>query len=103
MNANRVLLLEPTHFEKYPVSSKTIDFVLKLAGNIERIEVYVGEFAELKAEHHLSDIYFKEHPLNIGYAGIEEARDWIVPTLEGYYPSFFSYWKKVEKQVRLNY
>ncbi len=48
--ANRVLLLEPSHFQKYPVSPKTIDFVLKLAGNIERIQVYVGDFDELKSD-----------------------------------------------------
>ena len=56
--ANRVLLLEPSHFEKYPVSIKTIEFVLKLSENIERIQIFVGEFGELKTEYNLSEIYF---------------------------------------------
>lgn len=45
----------------------------------------------------LKNIYYKEHPLNIGYQGVEEPRDWIAPTVQGYYPSFFAYWKAVKK------
>ncbi|MEM9649051.1 MAG: FAD-binding domain-containing protein [Bacteroidota bacterium] len=39
--ANRILLLEPSHFHQYPVSQKTIDFVLALSKNIKGIKVYV--------------------------------------------------------------
>lgn len=42
-------------------------------------------------------IRYKEHPLNMGYQGVCEPRDWIAPTVEGYYPSFFAYWKAVKK------
>jgi deoxyribodipyrimidine photo-lyase len=44
-------------------------------------------------------VYFKEHPLNTGYVGTGEPREWILPEITGYYPSFFAYWKKVEKQL----
>ncbi|HXG84954.1 MAG TPA: hypothetical protein VNI84_13115, partial [Pyrinomonadaceae bacterium] len=98
--ANRVLLLEPSHFEKYPVSAKTIRFVLQLAENIKGIQVYTGEFAELVNEYNLSEIYFKEHPTAAHYKGHEEARDWMFPELEGYFPSFFNYWKKCEKLLK---
>jgi deoxyribodipyrimidine photo-lyase len=46
-------------------------------------------------------MYFKEHPLNIGYAGIQEERDWICDELRGYYPSFFAYWKKLVKHLTI--
>lgn len=98
---NRVLLLEPSHFQKYPVSSKTIEFILKLAENIERIQVYVGEFDELKNEHNLSEIFYKEHPTNVLYTGTQEERDWMFPENRGYFPSFFAYWKKCEKPLKL--
>jgi deoxyribodipyrimidine photo-lyase len=98
--ANRVLLFEPTHFEKYPVSSKTMNFVLKLAENINGIQIYTGEFDELAAEYDLSEIYFKEHPTNTNYKGIEEPRDWMFPEIEGYFPSFFGYWRKCEKLLK---
>ena len=93
---NRVLLLEPEHFAQYPVSSKTIDFVLKLASNINGIQVFTGPFGHLQQQLSGSQIIYKEHPLNKHYQGIEEQRDWMFP-VSGYYPSFFSYWKKCKK------
>lgn len=96
VTANRILLLEPEHFEAYPVSKKSIDFVLGLAKNIPEIQIFVGSFKQLKALIVNPTIYFKEHPLNLHYEGIKESRDWIFD-LEGYYPSFFSFWKKAKK------
>lgn len=96
---NRILLLEPSFFEAYPVSEKCMKFMFDLAQNIPNIQVYVGSFDSLKTGYHLEYFVFKEHPLNIGYEGIQEQRDWICAELMGYYPSFFAYWKKVEKVV----
>ncbi len=101
VQANRILLLEPSHFEKYPVSPKTIEFIMKLSENIERIQIYVGEFDELKTEHNLEEIYYKEHPTNANYTGTQEERDWMFPEIRGYYSSFFAYWKKCEKPLKL--
>ncbi len=101
IQANRILLLEPSHFAKYPVAKNTIDFVLNLAENIERIQVFTGEFSELKAEKGLTEIYYKEHPTNLHYTGKCEDRDWMFPEARGYFPSFFAYWKKCEKPLKL--
>jgi deoxyribodipyrimidine photo-lyase len=97
---NRILLLEPSHFEKYSVSSKTMDFVLELAKNIGGIQIYVGEFDELVNEFDLSEIYFKEHPTTKNYKGIQDERDWLFPEVKGYFPSFFKYWKQSKKFIR---
>jgi len=95
--ANRILLLEPSIFEQYPVSQKSIDFCIALAkDNIPHIQIWVAEFAELKAIVQ-KEIYFKEHPLN-HYVGIEDARDWMT-TVKGEYPSFFAFWKKCKKEI----
>ncbi|MGF1923303.1 MAG: FAD-binding domain-containing protein, partial [Bacteroidia bacterium] len=94
---NRILLLDPLFFTAYPVSEKCIEFMLALAQNIPNIQVYVGSFNSLRVQTQSSTLYFKEHPLHSDYIGIEESRDWIVPEIDGYYPSFFSYWKKIEK------
>lgn len=95
--ANRILLLEPSLFEKYPVSVKVLNFCLALAKqNIPDIQVYVAEFSELKAMVP-GLIYFKEHPLN-NYNGHEDGRDWLSP-VKGDYPSFFAFWKKVKKDL----
>ena len=45
---NRILLIEPSHFKQYPVSKNSIEFMLRLAANIDAIQIYVGEFKELK-------------------------------------------------------
>ena len=96
---NRILLLEPEFFQNYPVSKKCMDFMLDLSKNIQGIQIYVGSFQSFSAEYKETSIYYKEHPLNIGYFGIQEERDWISNDVSGYYPSFFSYWKKVKKHL----
>ena len=57
------------------------------------------EIDELEREFGLSDIYYKEHPLNKNYRGVEESRDWMF-TVKGYFPSFFAFWKKCEKELK---
>jgi deoxyribodipyrimidine photo-lyase len=96
---NRILLLEPTFFKDHPVSSKVLNFALELAKNIENIQLFVGSFSELKEQYSLNELYYKEHPLNLGYDGIEEPRDWISTEITGYFPSFFAYWKSLSKEL----
>jgi deoxyribodipyrimidine photo-lyase len=61
--------------------------------------VFVGVFDELQKQAGISDIIFKEHPLNKNYKGKEEPRDWMF-SVKGYYPSFFAFWKKCKKELR---
>jgi deoxyribodipyrimidine photo-lyase len=96
---NRILLLEPSVFEQYPIGQKAVNFMLALAKNIPNIQVYVGEFSELLKEYQLSELYYKEHPLNTTYSGTEDPRDWMF-NVKGYYPSFFAFWKKCKKELR---
>jgi deoxyribodipyrimidine photo-lyase len=100
---NRILLLEPEFFNHYPISERCMDFMLALSKNIPNVQVYVGSFEQLCHQHNLKNIYYKEHPLNIGYAGHEDSRDWMASQLTGYYPSFFAYWKKIEKLLYQQY
>ena len=97
--ANRVLLLEPAHFKKYPVSEKVIRFILDLSKNIDGIQVFTGDFDELKALSGNRDIIFKSHPAFTYYEGIQEKYDEMFPEVTGYFPSFFSYWKKCVKYL----
>ena len=73
--------------------------MLALSKNIRDIQIYIGSFKSFSDTYHVENIYYKEHPLNSGYSGTKEERDWITEKISGYYPSFFSYWKKVEKQL----
>ena len=97
--ANRVLLIEPTVFYEYPISQNAMDFMLELSKNIEGIQVFVGSFEDLAQQMDPRQIYFKEHPLNGHYKGNEDPRDWMF-SVEGYYPSFFGFWKKCKKELK---
>jgi deoxyribodipyrimidine photo-lyase len=104
-DVNRVLLLEPSHFERYPVSEKVVDFILALAGNIANIKIMVGEISELarlcqNSGVSRSALISKEHPAFQYYPGQKDERDWIYPGVKGYFNSFFSFWKKCEKHLR---
>ena len=98
---NRVLVLEPSFFNKYPSSEKMMKFILELTKNIENCKVFVGEFDEFVSNYKTPQIYFKEHPTNNHFNGIEDSRDWIAPEVQGDFRSFFGYWKKVKKSLKL--
>jgi deoxyribodipyrimidine photo-lyase len=105
-NVNRVLLLEPSHFNKYPVSEKVIAFIINLSKNILGVQVYCCEFAALQSLYNGSTLSLneafiaKEHPAFMHYSGIKDSRDWIYSSVTGYYPSFFSFWKKCKKYLK---
>lgn len=99
IEANRVLLLEPSFFNKYPVSPKTIEFVLALAQNIPGIQVFPGEFNELHNLISNNEIIYKEHPASRHYKGTSQEREWLFPDVKGYHPSFSAYWKKCGKYI----
>lgn len=96
LKANRVLLLEPSHFRQYPVSKKVIDFILSLAGNIEGIRVFTGEVHELRGLAEFPVILSKEHPAFTHYPGKKDERDWLFPEVNGFFNSFFAFWRKAE-------
>lgn len=100
INANRILLLEPSFFEKYPSSSKVIDFIIALSHNIPNIQLMVASFEELQNLYKGKKIVFKEHPTNSHYIGTQQNREFLVDTITGYHPSFFSYWKKIKKVIK---
>ncbi|MGM9477987.1 FAD-binding domain-containing protein [Pedobacter sp. GSP4] len=97
--ANRVLLLEPSHFLKYPVGKKVIDFIIGLSENISGIKIFTGELTELADLHSSSELpaneifISKQHPAFSYYTGKKDSYDWMFPEISGEYSSFFKYWK----------
>lgn len=94
----RVLLIEPSLFEQYPISERCMDFMLDLARNIPNLVIFVESFDVLIKQISVELLIFKEHPLNKHYRGHEEPRDWM-SGVTGYFPSFFQFWKKCKKQL----
>ncbi len=100
IDANRILLLEPSHFKQFPVSDKVIEFILSLAQNIEGIQVFTGEISDIPFISKVPAIVSKEHPAFRHYPGQKEARDWMFPEVTGFYNSFFGFWKKCERILK---
>jgi deoxyribodipyrimidine photo-lyase len=110
-DVHRILLLEPHHFEQFPVTEKVVQFIIDLAStNIPGIQIFIGNYEALiqaiqskaiKRNQNINPlIYFKEHPTTLHYKGLQEARDWLFPDVNGYFPSFFGYWKKCERYLK---
>jgi len=96
-DVNRILLLEPSHFDRFPVSEKVVNFVISLAENIQGIHLVVGEIDQITRSYNMAgrpvDIISKEHPAFRHYPGQKDPRDWMFPDVTNFYPSFSQYWK----------
>ncbi len=99
-NSDKILLLEPSHFEQYPMSQKRINFILDLAQNIPGINVIVGEVDELDLTKY-SRIITKKYPAIEHWLELLNFEiikpDYMFPTVYGYFGSFMGYWKKCER------
>ncbi len=100
IKANRILLLEPSHFKQYPVSEKVLNFILELSENIKGIQVFAGEVNEIPGLNRFPAVYTKEHPLTKHIPGNKDERDWLFPEVKGFYNSFFLYWRQCEKSLQ---
>ncbi len=102
--ANRILLLEPSHFKKFPVNDKVIKFIIALSKNIKNIQLYSGEITNLqniyKEANATENFISKEHPAFIHYPGTKDERDWMFPEVTGYYKSFGQFYKKAIKLLK---
>ena len=97
--ANRILLLEPAHFKQYPISEKVMKFIIDLSKNIADIQIFTGNFDELKILSGNRKIIFKDHPTTVDYKGTAEKYDDMFPQVTGFFSSFSSYWKKCSKYM----
>jgi deoxyribodipyrimidine photo-lyase len=91
---NRVLVLEPEHFKKHPISPKSLKFILDLSKNIPDIQVFFGAYQELSVKG-----IFQNHPINKHFDGIREAYPFMREGIEGHFPSFFSFWNQLKKHL----
>lgn len=95
----KILILEPSLLEKFPISQKSMDFLVNQAKElIPSIKIYRGEFLDLKKILPHTVFHYKNHPLN-KYEGIVYEQNLIAPIVEPQ-PSFFKYWNKVKKLVK---
>ncbi len=99
MRANRIVVIEPDWFNKFPVSDKVMESILKIANEIPDMQVYVGDPNEL----HLRLgplVSFVSHPSVKHWPGTAEPMPLLFPGVPlRSYNSFMSFWKQCEKQL----
>jgi deoxyribodipyrimidine photo-lyase len=93
----RLLVLEPSHFQRFPISPRRMEFLQSLAENITGLSVFVGEVGELPKTAQYRSV---AHPATRHWPGAKDAPAWLFDrwpeerTLPG---SFMGYWSVVEK------
>ena len=101
---SRVLLLEPDHFTRFPMSEKRINFILSLAKNISGLTLVVSNFSELSGSNPEAQFRFIQHPTTTHWNGVRET---VEPLFRVKYPitsswSFSKFWSKCSITVKLN-
>jgi len=98
LDANRILVLEPSWFNKWPISDKVTQFIISLAEEIDGMQIYVGEFGELELG---DDVRFMKHQSIRHWAGNGEDVTLMFPDVpKKSYNSFMSFWKQCEKSLK---
>jgi deoxyribodipyrimidine photo-lyase len=98
---DRLLILEPSHFQKYPISNKRLDFILSLAKQVPDLNLYVGEANEYPYLADYREIYFREYPACRHFPGKQDEREWIVQDPKELPQGFTKFWKMHEDSIRI--
>ena len=97
---NKILVLDPVHFEQYPVSERVINFIIQLSSCLlPGIQVFVGSPQDLKNAFPDAEFHFRKHPTTQQYPGTAHIPPYLFPEVSGYHGSFFAYWKKCERYI----
>jgi len=101
--ATRILLLEPSHFENYPMSSKRIAFIRDLSKNIPNLTLVVAEFSDLFSPDSPVQIKTIDHPSVSHWKAkrlTKETPQSMFNPIKKDYRSFFAYWKQCQKSQK---
>ena len=100
-DVTKVLILEPSFLERFPMSQKRIDFIVALAKEIVGLEIFVGELDELKGLVDAPHVQSIDHPALQHWTSLanlkrQEQPSMFRPVFKEY-RSFFAYWKACQK------
>ena len=99
---SRILLIEPRVFDRFPVSPMRMKFICELAKNISGLQVCVMNFSDLRAKYPNVKFTSQIHPLVVDWDADLLPKRKLFPALSGYDSSFFKFWKKAEKLIKIH-
>lgn len=96
--AQRILIIDPTFFNRYPGSADVFDFIVRQGKTvIPELQVFIGRPHELHGIGEADEVRAIAHPTNRDWLVQFDEPQWLFPEVSGYYPSFFKYWQAVTK------
>lgn len=98
--ANRILLIEPALFDRFPISPKRWQFILHWAHQIPQLQIFVGSFAQLRLALPSNDFVYREHPTCVHWRGKQETRPFLFPTPEQPIKGYFPFYKAVKDKLQ---
>lgn len=98
--STKILLIEPSAFEKNPISDLRIQFISNLASQIQNLQIVIGEINELPENKIYSTVSNPniEHWQHINLEIAFEEPRYLFPEVSGDYRSFFAYWNTCLKK-----
>jgi len=100
-NSQRILLIEPRIFDKFPISPMRMHFILELAKNINGLKILVMNYSELKSHAKSTEFVTEMYPLIKDWDCDKLPKGKLFPEISGYDSSFFKFWKKAEKMLNI--
>jgi len=89
----RILLLEPVWFDRFPVSPQVLDFMCTVARTqIPDIKIVVQNATDL-ALPPTTTVYSQAYPSHTDWPGIVDPAPRLFPAVTGYHSSFFKFWE----------
>lgn len=98
LDANRIVLLEPSWFARFPVSPLVTEYIVRCAREIPGAQVVVAEFDDLPLGAHT---HFMAHPSVPHWKGSADEIPRLFPHVpEKSYGSFTSFWKQCQRTTK---
>ncbi len=94
-----VLLIDPTHYERFPVSSRVLDFIIAQARSVlPEVRVHVGTFSSLPGVAQAT-VYTRAHPTVAALPLTLDQVPQLFPGVVGAYRSFSAFWRACERFI----
>lgn len=97
IEAQRILVLEPSHFNKYPIGPQRVEFILSLAKNIPNLKLFVGEINQLKGLNRSKNVASIQHPTTEHWPGKKDKPELFFEQVNNKLRSFTDFWEEAQK------
>jgi deoxyribodipyrimidine photo-lyase len=93
----QILVLEPAHFERFPVSPRVLSFICDQAkALLPRCEIHWGPVTSIQDLSLATAVWTQAHPTVTHFPGQHDPVSWLCPEVTATFPSFSAFWRVCE-------